>query len=626
MSLKSLVRVATDTSKIGDTPANYVYVNPLDFGAKPITEAPGFDSAPAFQRAIDFAHSNGIGVVEFDGEYLWASNAGGYFDTPGDDGTVYPGWVGVNGDVNLPPETTFKIPVCVRLPSGIALRGKNSETSKVVGPWAIDSSPIDITQLAGILITAGSKYQGTVRYTLEDFTLRGFMIGRIGEGTIERSSDSIRIERCGITGLFQGFERHENTNPHYRENYAPDVYGGWWLQRNDTRANPARLPPYPATDVWSLGWTDFMSTQSLVWEGRVTSWGSRHEAIDEFFDTYFFKSSNSAKYSAGGRLSNNSDGSPAIMPTYVGICGRARVILSRYGRGVSSVDIGMLKVLGCHRTPLHYDKGLSLGGCTVRAAYLERVGLINLANSSTVDSNKFGIGNKDPYRSAGYGIGFTGSNIVPVQDAVISSGVVPTPLTNAYALTCKGGLRLDVQRGNTAEAQNSDYINCTRYDRATGEFSLDLQVTQSKVFSKNPVVFGVTNEEGFSYRTGTFSPVLKSNGVVHPVTGSAVGRYKQVGAMLFFSVLLFNGSGAVVFNPGDVTIEGFPFSLAYNAAYGIDIAAFNNTAPGTQLIARMSDSTLTFYKDVAGTKLSGAECNAGTIGNTLISLSGWFMF
>lgn len=623
MALTKATRVGLSMARVGETPLDHVYVDPRDHGAIPLTVDPNFDSTEAFQRAHDFAKQHGIGVVRFDGRYKIAK-ALHTFECPRDDGTVAPQWVGVNGDTNLAPEPLHTMPVCIKWDADIYLEGASIETSFLEGDWDIDTSPIDLNQKIGILITAGSKYTGTRRYRFKDFTMTRYMIARVGEGTMERSYEQLRIQRSGISGLFQGYERRQEGLMQYNECYSGDVFGGWWTQRNATTSSVALLPPYPATDVWSLGWTDFMRTDALVFEGRSRAWSDRHEAMDAFFDTYFFKDANSKKHSEGGRLSNNTDpNNNAIMPTFYGIVGRARTIHSRYGRGIASTDIGALKVLGSHRTPLWYDQGVRLYGCSVGSAYLERVGVVDNRNQSLADGNLFGKAVKDPYRAAGYGVGYAASNIAPMGDCVVSSGVQLAPLHNANSVIGQGQITINKLTGETTEAMSNIFLDMTTFNRKTGTFKRYYRATEQYFFSAAPLRFNSESEEDFTYRAGSFTPTLSSGGVAHTIA-TAIGKWKRVGRMVFFSIAFFQDT-KTTFNAGDVVVGGLPFSGIEAGGQGFDVVRFNNLKADITLSVRNSGTTLLFTKDSVGTRLSGAECNETGINNTSVELSGWMM-
>ena len=89
------------------------------------------------------------------------------------------------------------------------------------------------------------------------------------------------------------------------------------------------MPPYPAPAIYLTGWMDACITELWWYIQYLTTWGARHEAIDTFFDTYFFKNANNVRHASGGRLSNNSAG--GSVNTFRGISGRAFSILARYG-------------------------------------------------------------------------------------------------------------------------------------------------------------------------------------------------------------------------------------------------------------------------------------------------------
>lgn len=624
MALTKATRVSTSMMRVGDTGVDSIYVDPRDFGAIPIDIDPAFDSAPAFQRAHDYAKLKGVGVVKFSGKYNWLSAAGGTFTLPYDDGTVAPSWVGVNGDVNIAPEVVHTMPVCVRWDADIALIGDSIETDIIYGDYAVDSGGINKEQRIGLLITAGSKYTGTRRYRLDNFTMARFFIGRVGEGTMERSYENIRLQRCIFPGIFQGYERRVEGTMQYNECYTGDIFGGWWTQRNATRNSTTLLPPYPSTDVWSLGWTDFLQTNVLVFEGRSVSWSQRHEDADAFFDTYFFKSSNSARYSEGGRLSNNTDGgNPAIMPVYVGVVGRSRSILSRYGRGVASTNIGQLKVLGCHRTPLWYDTGVQLYGCTVTSAYLERVGVVNNASQSLAASNLFGKAVRDPYRPSDYGVGFVGSNIVPMVTSVISTGVQLAPVSAAPSIVNQGGMTIGKLKGITQEAQRQIYLDMTTFDRGTDGFVRDYRFHEDYFFSRRPLRFLTESGEDFQYSAGVFTPVLSSGGIGHTM-GTAIGTWKRVGKLVFISVAFFDNS-KITFNAGDVVISGLPQQIGVAGGESFNVIRFGTVTPGINLSVRMSGTSLIFTKDAAGTRLSGTDCNTSGVNQTSVEVSGWIM-
>lgn len=599
------------------------WVDPAMFGAHPITE-PGyenFDSAAAFQAAIDYAEAHNISTVRFQGRYLLAT-AQHTFTLPRDDGTVYPGWVG-SGDSNITAEPVITMPACLKISSRIALIANNPEKDNLIGPWNVNSGPVNTSQLIGILVTAGSQYQGGIRYTLKDFSIEGFMIGRVVEGTAEASVEQLKFVGCGIAGVIEGVERRFEGNMQYAGCLSGDVHGGWWTQRNDTRANTTYLPPYPATDVWSLGWTDYCHTDDITYGQGGAVYGAQQQNIDTFFDTYFFKSANSAKTSAGGRLSNNADPStPAIIPVYCGIVGRARTVISRYGRSISNYTISSLKTLGCHRTPVWFSHGAGAQAisCRVAEAYIERSGLIDITTNST-SGNLFGINNTDPYRTAGYGIGYSVSYGPMLGVLTMSSGNQQADACDGAGLSLAGPLNISKLKYTGGENGSPYFEDYTIFGSS---FSRRYRKHEDWAFTQ-PLRFGSESGEDFAY-TGTtvFTPALVSGGsAVTP--GSVNGRYKRVGNIVYFKIVLFNSSTLTIPN-GAVAVTGLPFPINTGTsanAFDVSVNYFSTLNTGLNVKGRISGTNINLVTDSAGTSLNGSQCNAST-GSLSIEISGWY--
>lgn len=481
------------------------FVDPRDFGAHPITEVgyETYDSTVAFDNAIKYAIANNISEVRFEGKYL-IDTALYTFELPRDDGTVYPGWVGA-GDANIPAEGAVTMPACLRIDGSVALRGKNMQKDELIGSWNASSSPIDTSQKIGILITAGSKYSGTIRYELTDFAIRNFMIGRVVEGIANVAYEQIKVSGCGITGVFQGADSFKQGRMLHDSNLAGDVFGGWWTQRNSTRQDAAYLPPYPASDVHAVGWTDFVHTDSLFYATELT-WGTRHQAIDTFFDTYFFKSANSARTSAGGRLSNNDAPNPALIPTYTGIAGRDRTYISRYGRGAVLLKIANLKSLGTQRTPVCFMRHPSVptGGNVLENAYVEKSGVIN-PSAVPGTTNRFGIDNADPYRAAGYGIGHSVASGFNVKN-VLLTGVQQAPVSDGGQAISEGPQRiLRTNYSGTSEQASNLFFEYVE----TGSSFSKKYIGHKDYLVVPEIRFGSETAEGFqNVETGSHTATL----------------------------------------------------------------------------------------------------------------------
>lgn len=597
-------------------------VDPRDFGAHATTE-PGFstfDSTVAFDAAIRFAIDNNLPVVEFQGQYL-IDTALYSFELPRDDGTVYPAWVGA-GDTNLTAEPAITMPVCLKIDGRVTLRGKNAQKDSISGSWNVASSPIDVNQKIPLLITSGSKYEGTIRYNLVDFTINNYMIGRVIEGTAEESYEQLNFNGCGITGLFQGIERCSQGRMRAANCLTGDVYGGWWLQRNSTALQAAYLPPYPATDVWSLGWTDVHHTDTLVYSQALQVWGVRHISLDSFFDMYFYKSANSARTSAGGRLSNNDAPTPAVTFPYYGIVGRARTVFSRYGRAIANFTIREPKTLGCHRTAIFYGPGA--GGlvlnCKIDTAYIERSGLIDPSINSTT-SNRFGIDNLDPYRAAGYGIGLSASYGGVVGTVTGSSANQKAPTTDGAADVVYAPIGVvKITYAGTPVTSSDIFLDFTEF----GDSFVRKYRARSDFFFTQPLRFGSESGENFTYSSGTFTPTLTSGGVAVPASVKE-GSYKIIGKTLFFRVAIFHAT-KLTYTAGDMVISGLPVAAGTGVLNGAILQGRGlvGLTAGITVGGTISGTTITLTKDSAGTKLSGADVN-GAGANTYVEVCGSYM-
>jgi len=604
-----------------------IFIDPKLFGAVPITTLgyASYDSTLCFNNALTYAKNSNISTVKFAGGYLIDTSTG-YFETPGDDGTIYPSWVGVNGDTNIAAEPTYQIPYCINVPNGTELVAENDDTDYLAGSWNIASSNIDYNQKACLFITSGSKYAGSVKYKLKGFKITKYFIGRIVEGISADSYEELTITYCALPGIIQGYERKLEGAMRYNYCYTGDIVGGWWTHRNNTRQNPTYLPPYPATDIWAAGWIDAVDTDFLSYTGVINQpFGSRHIALDSFFNTYFFKSGNEVSISTGGRLSINSDTTTPIFTPYYGVVGRARTMLTRYGRGLANVRIKMTKILGCHRTPFWNDKGAAYYGNKIDNAYFERVGLINISTTTQTD-NQFGVTNNDSYRSASYGVGYLCAHGYNLLTFTISSGCQYAATHDIRGAECAGSLVVSKVKGTgNNDTMDPYYEIMSTFDGTT--YTLKYAKTDDYAFTQ-PLRFGSTSGPDFTYTEGTFTPALNINGTVYTVS-SIYGGYKKVGKLVHFSIIFFS-NGTPTFSAGDVTITGLPFTAATasvnQAGEIISVNQWNGLTSGLDVKGRIAGTTITLYKDSANTKMTGTDGNStNAAGNLYIELGGWYM-
>ncbi|MGS3331641.1 phage tailspike protein [Serratia marcescens] len=378
-------------------------VNVRQFGAKTVDEDPSFDSQPAFQAAIDYVNANGGGVVNFKGTYR-ISNAPFTYVLPYDDGTYSPNFT--SGERTLPPETPSTMKAHLQLPSGVRIRGEVTKTSVLNFGWDHNNGPISLNGTIGIVARVQGYPQNTRMNTfvrgieLDQLTLRNVFIGFISDGIMFDQSrmGDVTYAFCGIPMITQGADSSLWGRQELIDNYAGIVVGGMWLQRNNTQSGGRWVPPYvDGTEIYSLGWCDYLSLANITMSGK--DWSARHEQVDSFFDYEFYKSRHDVLEALGGRLTNK-DTRGAVSnysnDPYRGIAGRAFCLFARYKRGNS---LGMLasraKIIYCPRTPfLTPNAGTSWYGY-IDYAFVERVGLISRSQGN-VPANRFYDMGKDP--------------------------------------------------------------------------------------------------------------------------------------------------------------------------------------------------------------------------------------
>ncbi|XBS68322.1 hypothetical protein ABK905_16330 [Acerihabitans sp. KWT182] len=280
----ALGEITTDDISIGETTLNQILsIDIRQFGAHPITEGgyEDFDSTDAFQLAVDFAAANNIGMVKYSGQYKLLSFPK-TFTLPGDDGTVYPSWVG-NGDTNIAAESTNFLPVSITVPSSIKLMADNKDKDALIGPYNYMTGDINLSSGAMFLFTNGSK-ETTVRTQMENISISNSFIGYVLEGISFRSDlNNCLFSGCGIAGIEQGVEKSTKRNIAIINCYAGIVRGGWWTYRSNTRQTTTYMPPYPAIDVYLSCWVDADSVDGFSYTSPGGTWDARYAEIDSFF-------------------------------------------------------------------------------------------------------------------------------------------------------------------------------------------------------------------------------------------------------------------------------------------------------------------------------------------------------
>ncbi|WP_273874339.1 tail fiber/spike domain-containing protein [Serratia marcescens] len=390
-----------------------ITVDVRQFGAKTIAEDPNFDSQPAFQAAIEYVRSKGGGNIRFSGHYK-ILRAPFNYTLPFDDGTYSPNFS--TGEAKLDPEPQYTIPACLQLYSRCILVADGVSTSSLdFGwdaandpiKWDASGGPIHSSQRIGIVARVQGYENGTNTRMdtvislvgVDGFDVKNAFIGFLADGVIFNQSrlGYMQWANCGFPVIIQGADSSSWGTQSLINSYAGIIVGGMWLQRNNVQIGGKWVPPYNNfNDIYSLGWCDYLSIENLTMSGR--DWSTRSELIDEFFDTYFYKSANSKRTDDGGRLTNvdmNGIKSDYSFDPWRGVAGRAFCLIARYKRGNSVGEmIKRLKVNYSPRVPVWSPyMGTSWYGY-IDYAFAEQVGLIKRAGG-VGDSNNFYLSGMD---------------------------------------------------------------------------------------------------------------------------------------------------------------------------------------------------------------------------------------
>ncbi len=577
-------------------------VNVLRFGADPTGQT---DSSSAVRRARNFAVARGINEIYFPaGRYLCAD----YIEDislPADDGTVYPAWVGVSGDVNIAPEVQYKAKTFCRLPRGMRITGDGKNATHIRGNWNNTTSDIP-TNIADVPASAGYGFFWTNAdnksaansHSIIGLTLAQYYVARGGDGIMVGSfEDDLIIEDCAFSGIFQGAERCHSAWLDENRVYAPTIVGGHWLQRNNTQTI-SMLPPYPATDAWTLGWCDAWTYGTHHHTQYQGVWGSRLVAIDTFFDNMYFKSRNTPTYANGGRLSNNSNNLAAI-PGWFGVAGRARVLLSRYARQINSNSVNFVKTMGEHRTP--YYCATPGGNNVIRDCFLEAVGLVD-NRMAAGSGNYFGIAVPDPLNSSRAGIGYmAGEGGIQLANYTTSARLQHAPLVSV-ANRLYGS-----QQYVNFVPNNVDNYEMERRSLWDGANTVIKYARFSQYQFSQPIAFSLGGEK-FSYSVMTFTPILNVGGA-DIADVDAIGYLIKNGRQLTLRCR-FTRSGEITLPAGAVKVKGLPYSILNNL-FGINFGFVycEQLASELTVFPRVKDTPteIALVKNSKGTPLSGAD-------------------
>lgn len=594
------------------------------------------DATPYVQLAINASIALKL-PCELSGHY--------YFKTlpvtlplPGDDGTAYPAWVTAGTDSNISPEVVGTLNSCLDLSGGPYIRCAPGTVFEWAGAQAFKIASPTVSNTAPVFFTAKSRNavatRGITKYKITGHPkIKGFFIGRVVAGIINDTIDECWCVDTGISGIWQGGDAVQfNGLIEDRNCRVGHVYGGWWTQRNRVSSNGGYLPPYPAGDIYDLGWLDSVQYQKYHFYHYLHRWDTYDQQIDQWFESNFFKSANSATYSAGGRATN---GGTVDLTTQVfpGIAGRSLVALSRYKANLANLKIQQFKMLGSFYMPVYVDpkgstqaqmseannaddyNGTHSSRAHIDEAYVERVALLDTSLNSTGLSNRF-------YENNPSGLS-TQFSVAPSTCAegnvavrfLHQSGAVVTQKPN-YAPQVLSGpiLQQDISQ---------DGANKLLYAFKNWRVDLNTYLKPYKLYSdysiQKPVYYdlegyGLTSNGKFYYRNRTFTPVVTVGGSVVTLS-NADGRYNQTGGLVTVHFRITIPSTAVT--ASKIQITNLPMQSAgassgqttapvtviqTSAAAGLNV--FARVEIGTQTLSFVTDSIGTDYIPTPGASLT----------------------
>lgn len=602
------------------------YVTPEMMGAARTYNA-AVDDTPYVQAAINKAEASGSKVVVLQRQYKLIS-APVDFVTPGDDGTVYPGWVG-NGDVNLPPEDRPIQKFHLKILNGTRLVGMNKSCG-FTGTWNYTTGPIDISQPGMLLVTRTSGYLGTLTIEHDTFTYSDFFVGIIYEGILFQSRIiNLKAQRCGFPLIAHGNENSKIEPIDFGDCWTGAIIGGWWTIRPRVAGNDGTgmyVPPYDGTGGAQIGWCDGLAVYDIGYSVAVRAWGDRHANIDTYFGRYFYKNANSALTSAGGRASNNTNSSDtATYSPFYGVTSRALTILSRNGRNQSNNNVVKLRTNGTHRAPLFINRA---NKCTLKDAHVERSGWVD-ANTRT---QIFGIDVQDPRRPAGYLQCTLAEGFIPfgkdfhMPASVNSKPKIPggwedyvySPTTDP-ASDLVGAL--GYPRKVVSMITGIPYEKILRRVRAEGNAApdptngKDLYIETTDYLLLPAILTTRTNPSNnvlFEYYEGTFTPTLTVGSTSVTPSGTPRGTYQRYGSLVKCWIVFYQVGVNLNTLAGNVVIGGLPFDIAtLDSASSFPAVSVGQVPTSVNGIAgTMSGKNLTLRKNNGTANLTGPDMSS----------------
>ncbi|WP_227633897.1 hypothetical protein [Klebsiella michiganensis] len=535
------------------------------------------DAVPYYQAAVDAGHARGL-PVQLTGKY-YATTFPHKVTLPGDDGTAYPGWVAAGNDANIAAESENHIYAAIRLYPDSVIIGDSMQNCALIGDWDSDTPVINNNQHIGYFIS-GDSSDGYIRPQLVNHGVRNFFIGRYGNGVLDRSTeDNFLIRDCCLTGWFMGADSVCNGFVVARDCFTGDAYGGAWTQRNAAVTIPY-LPPYPAAEIFKVGWVDAIRYTKYHFYGKPRLFGPADQAIDTWFDTYIYKSANSARTSAGGRLTNNT-ASGYSARSFPGIAGRAFTVLSRYGRAVNGVCLDDVKVLGTHRVPFYTDAG---SYNVIHTSYVEKTCLVD-TTTTTIAGNQFYTDYQDPWNATlTKAPAMVCEGGITVDRTVVSAGVATHPFSQKPT-TINGPLIINPFRDNTEDYTASQIAE---WNSAEGK-TVYLYDWRRQYSVQRPIRFFDNTQEAFQYYKGVWTPVVKCGSEVVTLN-TTVGTYRRSGRLVHATFRIETTSMALA-TGGAVVISGLPFTVAALSDGGLTVSPIICSRAGSGIILAQTNPT-----------------------------------
>ena len=535
------------------------------------------DAVPYYQAAVDAGHARGL-PVQLTGKY-YATTYPHKVTLPGDDGTAYPGWVAAGNDANIAAESENHIYAAIRLYPDSVIIGDSMQNCALIGDWDSDTPVINNNQHIGYFIS-GDSSDGYIRPQLVNHGVRNFFIGRYGNGVLDRSTeDNFLIRDCCLTGWFMGADSVCNGFVVARDCFTGDAYGGAWTQRNAAVTIPY-LPPYPAAEIFKVGWVDAIRYTKYHFYGKPRLFGPIDKAIDTWFDTYIYKSANSARTSAGGRLTNNTAGGYSAR-SFPGIAGRAFTVLSRYGRAVNGVCLDDVKVLGTHRVPFYTDAG---SYNVIHTSYVEKTCLVD-TTTTTIAGNQFYTDYQDPWNpSLTKAPAMVCEGGITVDRTVVSAGVATHPFSQKPA-TINGPLIINPFRDDT---EDYSAAQIAEWNSAEGK-TVYLYDWRRQYSVQRPIRFFDNTQEAFQYYKGVWTPVVKCGSEVVTLN-TTVGTYRRSGRLVHATFRIETTSMALA-TGGAVVISGLPFTVAALSDGGLTVSPIICSRAGSAIIIAQTNPT-----------------------------------